>query len=417
LVRNLTAGDYAAAAADFDAKMAAALPADKLKATWESVLAQIGPFQEMLPARVESQGSFLTVITPLRFEKMSLDASVTVDPATGKVGGLFFAPGKPAGPTPTPIVYAPPPYAFPDRFEEREVTVGGGEWAVSGTLTLPKGGGPFPAVVLVAGSGPNDRDETIGPNKPLRDLAWGLASNGVAVLRADKRTLIHGARMMALPGGFTVQEEAVDDAVAAAGVLRQTPGVDPARVFVLGHSLGGTLAPRIGAADSQVKGLVILAGATRPLLDLMAEQAAYLQGLQETVSDADRANLAALEEQIAKARALAPGAAVTDTQNILGAPPAYWQDLNGYQPAEAAGSLRLPMLILQGERDYQVTLADFKGWQDALDGRADATFKTYPDLNHLFMAGQGRSTPDEYGAPGHVAEQVVRDISDWIKQQ
>jgi fermentation-respiration switch protein FrsA (DUF1100 family) len=141
-----------------------------------------------------------------------------------------------------------------------------------------------------------------------------------------------------------------------------------------------------------------------------------VQSLQETVSEADRANLAELEAQAARAKALAPGAAITDTGNILGAPPAYWQDLNGYQPAQAAAALAVPMLVLQGERDYQVTMADFKGWQDALSGRGDVTFKTYPELNHLFMAGQGRSTPGEYETAGHVAEPVVRDILNWIEQ-
>jgi len=186
---------------------------------------------------------------------------------------------------------------------------------------------------------------------------------------------------------------------------------------VLGHSLGGMLAPRIAAADPKVRGLVILAGATRSLLDLMVEQITYLQSLQASVSEADQASLAELEAQVARAQALTPGAAITDTGNILGAPLTYWQDLNGYQPAGTAAALAVPMLILQGERDYQVTLADFKGWQDALSGRSDVTFETYPELNHLFMAGQGRSTPAEYEAAGHVAEQVVRDISDWIKQQ
>ena len=415
LIKNLIGGDYAGAAADFDDQMRSALPDDKLKTTWEAVLGQVGAFQAQLSSQVQKQDPYLVVITPLRFEKMTLDAKVVVDPATGKVSGLFFAPNQASLPTALP--YQPPAYVQADRLEEREVTVGSGEWAVPGVLTLPKGASaqaPVPAVVLVAGSGPNDRDETVGPNKPFRDLAWGLASNGVASLRYDKRTRVHGQEMMALPGGFTVQEEVVDDALAAAEILRNTPGVDPSKVYVLGHSLGGMLAPRIAAADPKLAGLVILAGATRPLEDLMVEQTQYILGLDGSVSPEEQAQLDALKEQAGRVKALKPGEALTTTEPVLGAPPRYWQDLNGYRPVEAARSVPHPMLILQGERDYQVTMAQFEDWREGLGSREDVQFKSYPDLNHLFIAGQGQISPAEYETPGHVAEQVVKDIAAWL---
>ena len=135
--------------------------------------------------------------------------------------------------------YRPPDYVARASFSEQQVTVGAdSEWALPATLTLPAGKGPFPAVVLVHGSGPNDRDETQGPNKPFQDLAWGLGSQGIAVLRYDKRTLVYRGKLGALPN-ITVKEETVDDALAAVALLRQTPGIDPKRIFVLGHSLGG----------------------------------------------------------------------------------------------------------------------------------------------------------------------------------
>src|SRR5206468_7944705 len=119
-------------------------------------------------------------------------------------------------------VFKPPPYAHPEAFSEREVTVGEGEWKLPGTLTLPKGDGPFPAAVLVHGSGSHDRDETIGPNKTFRDLAWGLSSRGIAVLRYEKRNHVHGEKMVKLIDKMTINDEAIDDAVAAVGLLRKT---------------------------------------------------------------------------------------------------------------------------------------------------------------------------------------------------
>ncbi|MFF2009452.1 alpha/beta hydrolase family protein [Streptomyces sp. NPDC058195] len=144
--------------------------------------------------------------------------------------------------------WEPPTYADPGTFSEHTLTVGSGPLAVPGTLSLPVQPGPGSAVVLLAGSGPSDRDETIGRNKPLKDLAWGLASRGVAVLRFDKVTHAHGAQVTKVRD-FTVADEYVPDAVAAVGLLRQHPAVDAARVFLLGHSLGGTVAPRVAARE------------------------------------------------------------------------------------------------------------------------------------------------------------------------
>ncbi len=157
----------------------------------------------------------------------------------------------------------------PDRSRTR--TVG-----AAGHSSLPKGEGPFPAIVLVHGSGPNDRDETIGPCKPFRDLAQGLSSQGIAVLRYEKRTKAHPAALALLPGGITVKEETVDDAAAAVGLLAAHEKIDPKRIFVLGHSLGGSLLPRIAAVRGDIAGLVSLAGSTRPLEDLLLEQVRYL---------------------------------------------------------------------------------------------------------------------------------------------
>lgn len=153
-------------------------------------------------------------------------------------------------------------------------------------------------MVLVHGSGPNDRDETVGPNKPFKDLAWGLASQGIAVLRYDKRTLVHSQSIDAQT--LTVQEETVHDALAAVEVLRNHPDVDSASVYVLGHSLGATLAPKIGAAAPELAGLILLAGATRPLEDLILEQVTYLVSLDP--SEEAEAELAKIEEQVARVK-------------------------------------------------------------------------------------------------------------------
>ena len=208
-------GDFTAAMKEFDDVMKKASPADKMESTWKLVQGQVGPFQQRLGTRQERQGEYDIVYVTCQFEKMPLDIRV-VFTRGGQITGYSIRPVQ------KNYDFKPPPYARPDTFHETDVTVGTVHWALPGTLTLPNGDGPFPAVVLVHGSGPQDRDETIGPNKPFRDLAWGLASQGIAVLRYEKRTRAHSAKMAAVKDTLTIKEEAIDDAIAAASLLRGT---------------------------------------------------------------------------------------------------------------------------------------------------------------------------------------------------
>jgi dienelactone hydrolase len=400
--------DFDGAFAQFDEKMKSALPLTKLRETWDNFQKQAGRFEKQTRSQAEKYGTYDIALVTCKFEHTPLDAKVVFD-AQGQVAGLFFSPSKPPpGPDRLPF------YAKTNAFSEKEVKVGRGEWILPGTLTLPnEGGAHLPAVVLVHGSGPNDRDETIGPNKPFRDIAWGLATKGIAVLRYEKRTKEHGQKFLAA-GGITVKEETIDDAVLAVAELRTTDRIDPKRVFVLGHSLGGMIAPRIGQADPVPTGLIIMAGATRPLEDLILEQTRYILSLDNEKSPEAEKKLAEMEADVQKVKKLT-AADSSSTNLVLGAPAKYWLDLRSYDPPMVAKTLGLPMLILQGERDYQVSMADFDRWKKALTSAPKVTFKLYPKLNHLFIAGQGKSKPAEYEIAGHVSEEVIQDMAAWIR--
>jgi len=402
----LSGQEFSKVEEQFTDRMKSALPVEALRATWTNLLQRAGAFKHCgTDARVVVISDKQMVITPCEFERAAIAVQFAFD-TDNKISGLVFRPSTPA------VAYTAPSYVDPSSYAESETTVGTGEWPLPGTLSLPSGAGPFPAIILVAGSGPNDRDETVGAAKPFKDLAGGLASRGIAVLRYDKRTKVYGAKLTGI-ANFTVKQEVVDDALEGVKTLRANPKIDRTRVFVLGHSLGGLLIPRIGAADPALAGLIVMAGPARSLEEAMLEQTNYLAMADGAISPEEQARIDEVAALVARVKSLTPADA-TSAASISGAPASYWLDLRGYDAPSAAKALKQPLLVLQGERDYQVTMAEFEKWKAALAGHAAVTFRSYPALNHLFIAGTGKSLPSEYQTAGHVAEQVIGDIAAWI---
>jgi len=404
----LVKGEYSQVVAHFDETMAKQVPAEKLHLIWSQLLQQVGAFEQQKSVDSQPYQQYVIVKVVCKFEKATLGLKYTFDKQE-RVAGFFIVPAE------APAAWKPPAYARPEAFTEVEVTFGLPQWRLPGTLSLPKGEGPFPAVVLVHGSGPNDRDETILANKPFKDLAWGLASRGIAVLRYDKRTKVYAGKFTKEQiRQLTVQQETLDDAVEAVKFLAGRPEIDKQRIFVLGHSLGGMLIPRLAKQTQQAAGFIVMAGANRPLEQALVEQQEYLAKLDGKVTQAEQAELDRTKALIKELEA--PDLSPDLDKEFFGAYPRYWLDLRGYKPSEAAKTIERPLLVLQGGRDFQVTVKELEKWKADLAGHKNVTFKLYPDLNHLFLAGAGPSGPQEYNKPGHVAQQVITDLASWILQ-
>jgi len=371
--------------ARFDDKLRTQATTDTLQQAWLALEGQSGKLLTIGEgAEAPAKGVHRVDVT-VAFERASWTVKLGFD-AQHKLVALTFGPAAAV-----PETLAP---------NEQRLTVGAGTIALPAILSLPKGEGPFPSVVLVHGSGPHDADETIGPNKPFRDLAQSLSARGIAVLRYEKRS---HAGLLPSHATYTVNEETIDDARAAVALLTRTPKIDGKRIYVAGHSLGGMLAPRIAAKNPSVAGLIILAGNTRPFEELVLEQMKK-RGTPKQIADAEAMVKAVRDPKLSDG----------DWVECAGArlPGSYFLDLRGYHPAAAAAALTVPMLVLQGERDIQVTLDDFAGWQAALGKRPGVTLKRYPTLTHLFMPGIG--APADYGKPQHVSDDVVVDIAAFV---
>ena len=396
------ANDFDAAIATFDDNLGKALTARKFKEVWQQAERQHGAFLGYEAPVREPKTKPDTVLVGLNFERGKMVARVVFRPDQ-RIGGLAFE-----------QAWTAPAYADPRRFAERDLVVGAPGWQLPATLTVPKSAQGVPAVLLVHGSGPKDRDETIGPNKTFKDLAWGLASRGIAVLRYDKRTLAHRSKLEPVPDDFTVDAEIIADALTALKALGQEPEVAEDQVYVLGHGLGGQLAPRIAQRAPECKGLIILAGSARTMHEKIREQADYLASLSTAPSPAQKAHLEFMRAEAKRLESLYSSGG-SDAGMILGTPRGYWLDLRDYDGPAQAAELEKPVLVLQGGRDYQVTDRDFELWQKALGSQAQANLIRFEALDHLFMRGEGKSQPSDYQRPGHVDAEVLDTIARFIQ--
>ena len=410
LLHLIREGDEEAALFMMDDTMRAAL-AGQIGTMWTQLAALGGEFEGTGEAQSLSQDGFDIVLLELQFSNLTLIQRAVFD-GQGKVAGLFFAPGSL---TPQTIE----PKGEEDK-KEISLTVDAGEgYPLDALLIFPRGEVKA-GIVLVQGSGPSDKDESIGANAPFRDLANGLAGQGIASLRYDKRSYAHGKKMTEDAGypRLTVDEETVDDAAAALRLLRERPELAGKPVWLLGHSLGAMLASYIGSKAGAPDGYILLAGSPRKLWEVSREQ--NLAIAQEYEAAGDAANAKAVRDIVAaeqeKANAMD---SLADEDTVFGLPVPYQRHLQGIDAAALHLMDGKPVLVLQGERDKQVSMDNFILWQEKLKDHPAAEFISYPALNHLF--GEYRGEPvtlmniaAEYAARTPVAEQVILDIAGFV---
>jgi dienelactone hydrolase len=398
----LQSNDFAAATSHFDATMKAGLGPDKLASTWNAMVASNGKLLGWEITQHANVSVQEIVLAPLKFERTSaLAAQVAVNTETSQISGLYWVDAPSAAPS--PVAATSPPYAIAGNFYSLDVHVGSAPLELPGILTIPTNGkGPWPAVAMLGGSGPNDMDETIGPNHIFTDIAEGLSSRGIVVLRYSKRTLIYGKQMDLQH--TTIKEEYLDDAVAAVNLLRSRSEVAKDRIFIAGHSLGATVAPEVALRAAPVQGLILLAPSGRQFGESVVQQMRFL----------GEASHQQLDEIERKANELDKHQ-MPATENFMGMPASYFYSLDAINEVATARQLGIPILILHGGRDWQVIDKDIEHWQEGLKGVAHVHIDTFPALNHLFIAGTGKPNAQEYNIPSHVDQQVIDAMSSFIE--
>ncbi|MES2446161.1 MAG: DUF3887 domain-containing protein [Bacteroidota bacterium] len=400
----LEAGKFDTAHLYFDETERTKITPENLQKLWTSVKSQLGDVEYIDPIQSKIQGEFYAVTLEGKFDR-DVQTFVLMFNKSEKVVGLFMPPKA--------IGYTKPFYVNTDLYTESSVYLQSPGHQLAAIVTVPKNATNFPIVVLVHGSGPSDMDGTVGPNKPLKDIATGLASQGIGSVRYVKRTVIYPAEFAK---AFTVKEEVMDDAVAAVALAKTIKGADVKNIYLFGHSLGGMLAPRIATLAPDLKGMIIAAAPARKLTDIIVEQNKYIVTQAKDTTGQAQKYLDEALKLIEPSRLTKLGTTIKPDSIIIGLPASYWVDLNAYnQVATAKASLK-KVLVIQGGNDFQVSETDFNLWKTGLAGKTNATFKFYPEVNHLLSAQLEKGNSSQYQTMVNVAENVVKDIAAWIKQ-
>ena len=408
-IKQLERGQYDSCYAMFDTVMASKFSADMLEQMWESLPKYMGEYKSYSTITSEKKNALDLVFVRCEFEKTKMDLQFSFNESK-KIVGMFFTAPKNKG------AYVYPEYSQSHKFYETKIAVITGTYTLPGVLCIPNNIKNPPVVILLAGSGPNDKDETIGANKVLKDLAVGLASNGIATYRYDKRTLVYGKEISQNMNDFDINKEVIEDAISAVKMLKKNPEFKDSKIYIVGHSLGAMCAPLIASKSKSVSGIVLLAGNARPLEDLLLEQYNYIFSL-DSLDITEKKEIEELTGQIKIVKDSKLLKTATASQLPLGLTSHYWESLTKYNQVQVAKKLKQPLLVIQGERDYQVTMADFNLWKHNLKDNPKNQFISYPKLNHLLMKGEGKSSPSEYEKQGNVDEKIITDISNWIKSK
>jgi len=304
--------------------------------------------------------------------------------------------------------------------EEKIIVGENTKYPLNGLLTLPDNiATPVPAVVFVHGSGASNMDEKVGKLTPFKDLAQGLARHGIASVRYDKRSFTHGFKMLTDKSqDVTVKIETIDDAIMSTELLRKDPRIDPERVFIIGHSMGGMLAPRIDAEGGNYAGLIIMAGSPRKLEEIILDQneaaLSSTKGFVNWIVKKQVAKFAAmfdgmyeLSDEEAKKKKMGGGTTLY-----------YFKEMGEHAAPGYLTVCEKPVLILQGEKDFQATVdKDFAAYKQLLAGKSNVTFRLYEDLSHAFVPsvyGDIMKAKQEYNVEQHISEVVITDIANWI---
>ncbi|ELY97612.1 hypothetical protein C482_13354 [Natrialba chahannaoensis JCM 10990] len=372
-------------------------PTAALEAYWRGLYNQYGEFVDVGAITVDDADVMVELCFVDGVERATLEFD------EDGVADLEFDPA-----------YEVPDYVDHGAFSERNVMVDTEDSELAGVLAVPDSDCPVPGVVLVHGHGIHDPNGTVGATKILRDLAWGLASNGIATLRYEKR--LNSADVP--DDEYTLDTVVTDDAVAAMSTLADADDIAADSVFVAGHSQGGLCAPRIASRYGDAAGVVVLDGTADPVVD--PDNLTWLRyslDVDGVLDDEQEAEFEAMRETF---RRIADCEFEPD-ETIRGFPGVWHQSHHDYDPVGTASDLAAPTFVLKTDRtdpERQPELAEmvrdhYETWQSA-DLPPGSRTEYYEGIGHYFQPGPAPVTQTRLFFGGNVADAIIEDITEWV---
>ena len=388
--------------ADLDTKMQFVFTEQLAKNIYVELITVCGFFNKVEETIISEDEQYKYVTLICKFDLVHVNMKVTIDDDM-KIAGIYYTYNH--------------DYTGEEAIaiNESEVTFGF-EFEIKGALTIPESDELVPLVIIVGGSGPTDRNGTVGINTPYLDIATSLYERGIATLRFDKRTLTNANYYANNLDGLTLWDECIDDAAIAFYYAQTLSSVDKDRIYIIGHSLGGYAMGRIAVmTKNNAAGYILMAANSSHMEDLIITQLDYLNNIDGVVSEEEQNILNDYTIQRNNIKGLTEDSDLT-YEVLMNVPKSYWLDLKDYDPVESVSNITKPVLILQGERDYQVTMEEYQVWYDRLNEKDNITFETFKNLNHLFMTGQGVSIPEEYAYSGTVSREIIDALELFINK-
>ncbi len=405
VVIQLDKGNYCKVYRSFDATMQKSLSKKQVKEVWENLVSSAGALKSVADVKTEDRDGGTKQTGILKFEKLAVKMILS-QRADKKINGLFV----------TQLGYQPPRYALGLGTGKKRINFISDSLELPGELIIPIKCNNCPVVVLVHGSGPNDKDETVGSIKVFYDIAMGLASKGIATFRYDKRFAVYPELMSTQ---FDLYDETIHDAIAALQTIQQDTSLQFGKYVMLGHSLGAYSMPLIAnTLERSLDGAILLSANARRLEDLIDYQMRYLTGFDDLITDEEEQIII---ENTARSRNIRNGDYTdsTSAENLLAYwPGTFWRGVSAYDPVATVQSNSVtPFFLLQGEKDYQITMEDFATWKTAVGDMPNVSMQSFPGLTHLFTPTDAdRGSPQDYFAPSNVDEGVIEAIAAWVKE-
>jgi pimeloyl-ACP methyl ester carboxylesterase len=436
IVAWIDAGEHAKVRALFDDAMNKAIPNDAmLDATWTAIETQFGQYQRQLGTKVERHDPYTIVLVTSAFENTPMDVRIVFDDGH-RLAGFQITPSQSADAYGERPQTPKPPFPYTEEEVRYPNSVAGIE--IGGTLTLPAGPGPHPAVLLITGSGSQDRDETLFGHKPFAVIADRLTRDGVAVLRVDDRGV---GKTTGDPTTSTVEDHATD-VEAGLAFLAARADIDPKRIGLIGHSEGGVIAPIVAARSAKVAFIVSLAGPgvsgavlnpmqVRALLeagggakDVVEEIVAGQTELMALlVADAPEKELQEAVKRLATtAVKLQPGAKPDDVdaakavaREMVPLLSPWFKSWAKTEPTEHLAKLEIPILVMIGDKDLQVPAEqNLAAINAALAGKPNVRTEQLAGLNHLFQTAK-LGTVEEYVTLSETFAPAALDmLAQWV---